>query len=60
MAVEPVNTPVRLKVGLIKNPPDGRPTHGQVMSRSVDQSSGQVIQRPPGGATILLVGRAAG
>ena len=60
VAVEPVNTPVRLQVGLIKNPPDRRPTHGQVMSRSVDQSSGQVIQRPPGGRTIVLVGRAAG
>src|SRR5271157_1167518 len=60
VAVEPVNTPVRFQVGFFKNPPDRRATHGQVMSSPVDQGSGQVIQRPPGGGTILLVGRAAG
>ena len=60
VAVEPVNTAVRFQVGLVKNPPDRRPTHGQVMSIPVDQGSGQVIQRPPGGGTILLVGRATG
>ena len=60
VAVEPVNTAVRFQVGLVKNPPDRQPTHGQVMSIPVDQGRGQVIQRPPGGGTILLVGRATG
>ena len=54
VAVEPVDTPVRFQVGLVKNPPDRRPAHGLVMSIPVDQGSGQVIQRPPGGRTILL------
>jgi hypothetical protein len=60
VAVEPVNTPVRFQIGLFKNPPDRRATHGQVMSSPVDQGGGQVIKRPPGGGTTLLVGRAAG
>ena len=60
MAVEPVNTPVWFQVGLVKNPPDRRPTHDQVVSSPVDQRGSQVIQRPPRGGTTLLVGRAAG
>src|SRR5208337_2519431 len=59
MAVEPVNTPVWFQVGLVKNPPDRRPTHGQVMSSPVDQGGSEVIQRPTGGGTTLLFGCAA-
>src|SRR5208283_2174720 len=46
VAVEPVNTAVRFQVGLVKNPPDRRATHGQVMSIPVDQGGGQVIPAP--------------
>src|SRR5208283_2121889 len=60
VAVEPVNTPVRFQVGLFKNPPDCRPTHGQSMIALVDQVESKVIQRPPGGRTILFAGRTAG
>ena len=56
VAVEPVNTAVRFQVGLVKNPPDRRPTHGQVMSIPVDQGGSEVIQRPTGGGTTLLFG----
>ena len=59
VAVEPVNTAVRFQVGLVKNPPDRRPTHGQVMSSPVDQGGSEVIQRPTGGGTTLLFGCAA-
>src|SRR5271165_4633274 len=59
VAVEPVNTAVRFQVGLVKNPPDRRPTHGQVMSSPVDQGGSEVIQRPTGGGTTLLCGGAA-
>jgi len=60
VAVEPVDAAVRFEVGLVKNPPDCRPTHGQSMIALVDQVESQVIQRPPGGRTILFAGRAAG
>src|SRR5271166_5399173 len=60
MTIEPVDAAVRFEVGLVKNPPDCRPTHGQSMIALVDQVKSKVSQRPPGGRTIVLVGRAAG
>jgi hypothetical protein len=50
---------VRLQVGLVESPPDGRTTHGQGMSGLVDQGGSEVIQRPTSGWTTLLLGRAA-
>jgi hypothetical protein len=60
VAVEPVDAAVRFEVRLVKNPPDCRPTHGRSMKMLVDQGKSNVIQRPAGGGTILLFGRAAG
>jgi hypothetical protein len=59
VAVEPIDATVRLQVGLVESPPDGRATHGQGMSGPVDQGGSEVIQRPTGGWTTLLLGCAA-
>jgi hypothetical protein len=59
VAVEPIDASVRLQVGLVESSPDGRTTHGQGMSGLVDQGGSEVIQRPTGGGTTLLLGRAA-
>jgi hypothetical protein len=60
VTVEPVDAAMRFEVGLVKNSPDCRPTHRRSVKMLVDQGESDVIQRPAGGGTILLIGRAAG
>ena len=60
MAVEPVDAPVRLEVGLVEDPPDRRSAHGLVMMGAIDQRGGQVVECPAGGRLLVLGGRTAG
>ena len=51
VAVEPVDAPMRLEVGLLQDTPDAGATHGpQPMLR---ERRDQVVETPPGGGTMI-------
>ena len=60
MAVEPVDAPVWLEIGLVEGPPDRRAAHRPVMVGSIDQRGGQVVECPACGRLLMFRARTAG
>jgi hypothetical protein len=59
VTVEPVDTAMRLEVGLVQNTPDGGPMH-RFVGVPVDQDRREIVEAPLAGDAIMFAGFAGG